>query len=267
MRLIRLAVAGMMAIGLGKSALAADLPSRSSPTAPPMMAPFSWTGAYFGLNGGYNWGTATGSYRISSATLEMLPPLIPTIDAAGSHQVRLQGGLFGFQFGFNWELANSFVFGVEGDFDWSGLSGSIYNAGIVPVAGGPYSISQRLKTDWLGTVRARAGLAPIDRLLVFATAGPAFTHIGYSSAFTDSFKENEDVSINTTRVGWAVGAGAEYAFAANWSAKLDYLHSEFGALSALGSTTLTDGTTAFVAHSTGVLKVDAVRVGLNYRFD
>lgn len=232
-----------------------------------MIASFSWTGAYVGLNGGYNWGSAAGSYRISSPTLEMLPPLIPTIDAAGSHRVNLQGGLFGFEFGYNWQLANSFVLGVEGDLDWNGLSGSINNAGIVPVAGGPYSISQRFETDWLGTLRARAGLAPIDRLLVFVSGGPAFTHIGYSSAFTDSFKENEDVSINTIRVGWALGAGAEYAFTANWSAKLDYLHSEFGALSATGSTTLTDGTTAFVAHSTGALKVDSIRAGLNYRFD
>jgi outer membrane immunogenic protein len=267
MRLICLVVVGMIAISAGTSVLAADLSSRSMSTAPPTIPPFSWTGAYVGLNGGYNWGAAPGSYRISSATLEMLPPLIPTINAAGSHQVNPQGGLFGFEFGYNWELANSFVFGVEGDLDWSGLSGSIYNAGIVPVAGGPYSINQRFKADWFGTLRARVGLSPIDRLLVFATGGPAFTHIGYSSAFTDSFKENEDVSINATRAGWAIGAGAEYAFAANWSAKLDYLHSEFGALSALGSTTLTDGTTAFVAHSTGVLKVDAVRVGLNYRFD
>jgi outer membrane immunogenic protein len=269
MRFIALALVGCLAAPIGQFALAADLPSRGNPPTPPapVSAPFTWTGAYFGLNGGYGVGRATGSYGISSTTLEQLPPIIPTLDAAGSRTLTLRGGLVGIGAGYNWQTGNAFVFGVEGDIRWSGLNGSIVNAGIVPVAGGPYSITQNFKADWMGSVRGRIGFTPVDRLLVFAAGGPAVAHIGYSSAFTDSFNENETVSIRSDRPGWTVGGGLEYALATNWSAKAEYLHSEFSAANATGSATLTDGTIATAAHSTGILKVDEMRVGINYRFD
>ena len=260
---------GLAIASIQGSAHGADLPARGFPPAPeaPAPVPFNWTGAYFGLDGGYNWGDANGAYRISSATLAALPPIIPTIDAAGSHSLGLRGGLFGAELGYNWQGASPLVFGVEGDFDWSGLSGSLYNSGIVPVAGGPYSISQRFKTDWFATLRGRVGFAPVDRLLLFATAGAAAADFNYSSAFTDSFNENENVSINTVKIGWTAGLGAEYALTPNWSTKIEYLYSQFPAGKAVGSALLTDGTTAYAAHSTGVLDVNMVRVGLNYRLD
>lgn len=178
-----------------------------------------------------------------------------------------QGGLFGGELGYNWQAASAFVVGVEGDISWSGLSGTMTNGGIVPIAGGPYSITQKFTSDWFATVRGRVGFAPIDRLLIFGTGGLAIAALNYSSAFTDSFNENENVSVKATKAGWVIGGGVEYALAGNWSAKAEYLYSQFPALNTIGSATLTDGTIATAAHSSGALKINTARIGLNYHFD
>jgi outer membrane immunogenic protein len=36
-----------------------------------------------------------------------------------------------------------------------------------------------------------------------------------------------------TKIGWTAGAGAEYAFARNWSVKLEYLFVDLGSTSVL----------------------------------
>ncbi|WP_158816797.1 outer membrane protein [Methylocapsa sp. S129] len=257
---------GFLAMTIGRSALAADLPNWESPPPPPAPASFTWTGAYFGVDAGYSWASATGGYSISSATLSGLPPIIPTVDASGSQPLGLRGSLVGAELGYNWQASDLFVVGVEGDADWSGLSGSMTNGGAIPVVGGVYSIAQEFKTDWYGSLRGRVGLTPVDRLMIFATGGVAFTHINYASVFTDTFDENENVSIKAIKTGWVLGAGVEYALNANWSTKIEYLRSQFSASSGTGSGLLTDGTTATIAHSTGALGVNTVRVGLNYQF-
>jgi outer membrane immunogenic protein len=264
MRLKSILCVGLLAVMTGGSALAADLPGRAPPPPPPP-APFSWTGAYFGIDAGYSWASATGGYSISSATLSGIPPVIPTVDASGSHALHMRGGLVGAEAGYNWQANDSFVLGVEGDANWSGLSGSMVNGGPIPVVGGVYSIGQQFKTDFYGSLRGRLGFTPLDRLMIFGTGGAAFTHINYASAFTDTFNENENVSIKGLKTGWVVGAGVEYALASNWSTKIEYLRSQFAASSGAGTALLTDGTIATVAHSTGSFGINTVRIGLNYQ--
>ena len=178
----------------------------------------------------------------------------------------MHGGLVGAEAGYNWQANDSFVLGVEGDANWSGLSGSMVNGAPIPVVGGVYSIAQQFKTDFYGSLRGRLGFTPLDRLMIFGTGGAAFTHINYASAFTDTFNENENVSIKGIKTGWVVGAGVEYALASNWSTKIEYLRSQFAASSGAGTSLLTDGTIATVAHSTGSLGINTVRIGLNYQF-
>jgi outer membrane immunogenic protein len=66
---------------------------------------------------------------------------------------------------------------------------------------------------------------------------------------------------NGTRIGWVAGAGVEWGFARNWSAKLEYLFMDFGSNSF--SFTVPAGT---FAVSEGDLALHTVRVGVNYRF-
>jgi outer membrane immunogenic protein len=67
-----------------------------------------------------------------------------------------------------------------------------------------------------------------------------------------------------TLVGWAVGAGWEYAFAPNWSAKIEYNYLDFG--------TTTENFNVIAAPATLTLPQDIhhtlqlVKLGANYRF-
>jgi outer membrane immunogenic protein len=259
-------LAGAMSYG---AAFAADLPSRDAPP-PPMptaATAFSWTGPYVGGLAGYSWADPTGSFSISSATLAAAPPIIPVIDSVGSQALGLRGGLFGAEAGYNWQASSLMVLGVEGDIEWGRLSGSHIVGGLVPNLGIPYTIAQSLDVNWQASWRIRAGFTPVERLLVYATGGPAVADLSYSSAFRDPIPESESVSLHATRLGFVIGGGIEYAFAARWSLKAEYLYSQFSPVTGSGAGVLTDGTTAYVAHSTGILRENTARLGLNYHFD
>jgi outer membrane immunogenic protein len=144
----RFVIAGALALAAGGQALAADLPP---PMAPPPRAPatyvpapvpiFTWSGIYFGINGGYGFGTASVSN--------------------GGGSVSPNGFLAGGTLGGNYQFGN-FVVGLEGDGDWSNLDGT-NNGG-------------EAKSTWLATVRGRAGYA-WDRVLFYGTAGGAFGNV------------------------------------------------------------------------------------------
>ncbi len=61
-------------------------------------------------------------------------------------------------------------------------------------------------------MRARAGVA-FDRALIYATGGLAYGEVN------NSFNNSDDVS-----VGWTIGAGVEYAFTNNLTAKVEGLY-------------------------------------------
>jgi outer membrane immunogenic protein len=68
--------------------------------------------------------------------------------------------------------------------------------------------------------------------------------------------ENEPTYVvKDTNVGWAAGGGVEYAFNANWTAKLEYMHVDLG-------WTSRNEAEDFKSNA----RFDAVRVGLNYKF-
>jgi outer membrane immunogenic protein len=116
------------------------------------------------------------------------------------------------------------------------------------VLGVPFSVSERVR--YFGTVRGRLGYA-WDRTLLYVTGGYAYTNIG-GDLSVGAFS----TSSNTTKSGYTVGAGLEYAFAGPWSVKAEYLYVDSG------TTTLTlAGATADVR-----IKNNIGRVGINYRF-
>jgi outer membrane immunogenic protein len=206
--------AGALATLIAGAAMAADLPRRSA--APYAASPvyskgFSWTGVYAGLNAGYNFGDTTNSAK----------------GAIGS----VNGGSLGGTVGYNYQVQQQFVVGVEGDLAAANVSGS---TGI-----------NSAKVKSIGTLRARAGYAA-DRALVYATAGYAGGQTKVSTATgTGSKWEN----------GFAAGAGIEYAFTDNISAKAEYLYTD------LQPKNYTLG----AVDSAGV-KINSVRTGVNYKF-
>jgi outer membrane immunogenic protein len=63
--------------------------------------------------------------------------------------------------------------------------------------------------------------------------------------------------IDTTRTGWTVGGGVEFAIAGPWTAKLEYLHVDLGSADCGSSCGPLDNVD---------LKTNIVRGGINYKF-
>jgi outer membrane immunogenic protein len=208
--------------GVATSALAADLPTRKAAPAPaPVYAPpmFTWTGFYLGLNGGYGWGS-TSSKSFGDPT----------------------GGFIGGTAGYNYQMGQ-LVIGVEGDWDWAHLTHT--QATLLS--------NNTMKVDSILTARARLGYA-MDRTLLFITGG-------YAGADTKGSYFDPVLGFSGSSSKWrnggAIGAGLEYAFTNNITAKAEYLFLPFGGRSYFSGT-------PYRVHSN--LNVSELRVGLNYKF-
>ena len=268
---------------LASSALAADLPAKvytKAPVVPPVI--YSWTGFYIGGNIGGSWGrerddgTLTGT-RTVQVFRTAGPDLVSTtvtplavLPLWGRSDVN--GVIGGGQAGYNWQM-DRWLVGLEGDLQASGerSNGSICTAIGCPIGSLLYNTSYRL--DWFGTFRGRVGLLATPQFLLYATGGLAYGHIAAN-------EPTVPLSWGSTRAGWTVGAGGEYALGNNWSIKLEYLYMDlgrFGGASATATTvtnalntpgvgfnTLTT-TTATAAFNTRFTD-NIVRVGVNYRF-
>ena len=246
-------------------AFAADMAVKA-PIATPVVAPalYSWTGCYLGANVGGGWGRSTGSADAHTPDFDRL-------FAAGTVPTSLgtepRGAIGGGQVGCNYQTG-TFVFGIETDIQASGIRGS--STVSLPASGGldPSTSTGSETLDWFGTVRGRIGVTATPNLLLYGTGGFAYGHVKNAAtlAFNPLVDGNFSGSSAQTRTGWVVGAGAEYAFGGNWSAKLEYLYMD------LGSTTvrefdpqnqpITVSSVDYRFHHVDQI----VRVGLNYKF-
>jgi outer membrane immunogenic protein len=242
------------AIGLIGSAFAADLPVAPPPRAPavyvpPVLPVYNWSGIYVGVNGGYGFGSS-----------EWTDPLNPS-GSTSSGSFNTNGGLVGGTLGVNFQTGG-FVFGVEGDWDWQGLQGTSSNVFCTSVftSTGATGAGCETKSDWIGTIRGRAGYAA-DRVLFYATGGGAAGNV-QTGLNTLSLQSN-------TEFGWTAGAGIEWAFADNWTAKVEYLFVD------LGNTTCNNSANCgFDALNPNVAANDSVkftesmiRAGVNFKFN
>jgi len=226
-RLTLAACGGLVAVAMAAPALAADLP-RPAYKAPIYTAPaFSWSGFYVGLNGGYGWGRSNW-----------------TSSAGTTGDFNVKGWVVGGTLGYNLQTG-VWVWGVEGDIDYSNIKGS---AGTVCTGGATTDCETR--NTWLGTARGRVGYA-MDRFLPFVTGGLAFGGIKMTP-FTGG------ASATQTKLGWTLGAGVEWAFMSSWSAKLEYLYADLGTARCPAATCGLDNDVKF--------RTNLLRVGVNYRF-
>lgn len=140
------------------------------------------------------------------------------------------GGMFGITSGYNWQLSRNWVIGVEGDSSW----------GSIDDAAGANSID----IDAMGTVRARLGYAN-GNILTYTTGGLAWIHSESNVGI---------IARDRFYLGWAAGAGVEWALSPRWSAKLEYLYSKFDSTDISGIGVLDDD-----------IKLHTFKIGLNYR--
>ena len=269
-----------LAVGLSSAALADGMPAR----AVAYEAPFSWTGVYIGLNGGYSWGrgdegNTAMSHHVSVFRAFGLPAqtLISdnTVAGTASGASNVDGWIGGGQVGLNMQ-ARSFVFGIEADLQFSRERGGNTYCSPLPCGATSVSLTANHDQDWFGTLRARAGVLVEPRFLLYVTGGIAYSH--FNSDYTVGSGAGPSITLSDEKKkgGWVIGAGAEWAIHRNLSLKAEYLYIDYGDVGGIsgtsqailpntptpGFTTVVDGTLTGSTHLTD----QVFRIGLNYRF-
>jgi outer membrane immunogenic protein len=265
------AIATLTAVG-AVAAQAADLPTRKEAPAPVFVPPpFTWTGFYIGLNAG---GIIASGSR--NATLVVPSSAIWLQDYFPGRIGNGQSGFIGGgQAGYNWQTG-AFVLGVVTDFDGTTLSKS-FNYTSNPFSGAGWlnndtlNVNAKASLDWLGTTRAKVGfvVTPDNRLQIYATGGVAY---GGGSAHFNIFDSANSAywtgNPSSTRVGWTIGAGVEYAVTNNVTIGGEYLYAD------MGSTHITTSPNSFASaifpnvYATAKFNYNAsiFRALVNYKF-
>src|SRR5689334_15387339 len=227
-----IASAALGAVSLGAPVEAADL---KLPVKAPYLRPvFDWTGFYIGGHTGYSRGSS------SSVLWDPAPTAV-----SGN----FGGVIGGVQAGYNWRLPSGLLLGVEGDLTFPNYLHSNSQFALISTQRGDFIHDW----DYFGTVRGRIGYAS-GHWLLYATGGLAF--IG--ERFTDMPADALPQKHIGLRLGWAAGAGAEYAFAPHWTVRLEYLYSQFER----ANVSFPSG-----AQFTGTNDLHMLRLGLNRKID
>jgi outer membrane immunogenic protein len=222
------------ALAFSTVAFAADLPA-AAPVYAPAVTPFTWSGIYFGAQGGYGWGSTSQTFEGG---------------VAPSGNSNPQGWLGGGYLGFNWQI-NNIVLGLEGDFEAADLNGSFRNTSGVTSAGSA-------DMNWDASIRGRLGMA-FDRSLLYATGGVAFAEYDLKGG-PDFGSPIPCCGFTDTLTGWTVGAGFEQAWTKHLTTRIEYRYTDYGKSSG-GLPPTFPGVKMSTKNTTNV-----VRVGVGYKF-
>ena len=222
--------------------------------AAPVTTGYDWSGFYAGGRVGYAWGTSNwtastpGAANVSGS-LDLFQPFDAFKDTGSFSQ--------GLQAGYNYMLPNRILIGAEADVTFPGFpnSAGISIGGISNLTSptlGAETYSETVLTS--GTARGRIGYAP-GSWLFYGTGGFAWT---YNKLSLTQLASGATESPFLWRLGFAAGVGVEAPIAPHWTARLEYLFTDYG-----------NSSTTFLA---GAQRVDSnfalqeLRAGLNYQF-
>ena len=264
--LLGIGLLASVAAGTGQ-AVAADLPVRPAAApvavAPPVLPP--WAGFYVGIHGGGGWGHESFESSVSECDAGCTPNnffLPPSVNP--------KGGVFGFQFGHNWQWG-PVVGGLEIDYSGANLTGS-GTSSFVDQWNNTFTFNTDKKIDSLASARGRLGYLIIPNLLLYGTAGIGWGHeriTTVASKFDEvgTLQEEENATTNLNMFGWVAGVGLEWMFWNNWLLRGEWLHYDFGKV-----TNPTSGGQFFLDNHFGFdngnvrTTVDVARAALSYKF-
>jgi outer membrane immunogenic protein len=255
----RFIAAALASTVLAMPAMAADLaPYVKSP----VVAPWTWTGVYFGGDVGGAWSdnTATWTPLPSSAAFGANPV---SGDTGGS---AFAGGFFA---GYNYQFAPSFVAGIEGD--WTGMRATgAYNQPWTSSAGGGIipgsSAAMNSEVEWAATLRGRLGYLIWPNLMLYGTGGGAWGKIQYAGNFNDGVAYSAGAQFNNTSSGWVAGGGLEWAPFTGFGLlfRVEYLYYDFS--SGQSAIATAPGFTTPSGFTWTAPKMSVARFGMSYKF-
>ena len=159
------------------------------------------------------------------------------------------------------------MWGVEGDFSWSGLkTTTLINPNHPAAVGDDFRITST--ADWIATLRTRGGII-VDNALLYLTGGLAFTDI--RTQFRHNHNGTNDphsYTFSETQVGMVAGAGLEIALTERISLKSEVLYFNFGDWKRTGTGSVAHfGASPLNQHQfSGNDEVWSSRTGINVRF-
>jgi len=248
-KMLKLLPAAMLTVAtltISSIAHAADLglPGPPLPPQPVYVAPvFTWTGFYIGGNAGVAWtkGDVTDSFgdiRFNYA----------------QNAVFTGGGQIGANYQINW-----LVVGVEADFDWLANNNNSSTAITIPTIG---ALQVSANDRWITTLAARVGVAN-NNWLFYVKGGGGW--VGVNNFTVTNVTTGGSISFSNSNSGWLAGAGTEWAFAPNWTARVEYdfLGLNNQSFTVPAGAPFLGGDVITTTHR----DVQALTVGLNYLFN
>ena len=199
----------------------------------------------------------TGAFRVSGAV--------------DPHVAGIIGGIQG---GHNWQVG-AWVYGIEGDWGATNLKGG-QSCSPLGLNIAFFNTTCNTSADWIATLTGRLGYSWWDRALFYVKAGVAWTDAKYAMTcnagplnggliigVNDECRNASGTLVNLltasdTTAGFTVGFGGEFALTPSWSAKAEYAYIDFGDRTLATS----DGSIFNLG-----LRVNQVKVGMNYRFN
>jgi outer membrane immunogenic protein len=242
-----------LALTAAEAAVAADLPLEPVAKAS-FVSRFTWTGCYLGAHVGGAWQPKDATDPVLLVQDGLAGP--GTTVGATTAGLDSNGVIYGGQIGCDYQFAPNFVVGVEGAVSAGALRGST----LVPLPANPGDTALvTARTDFIPSLTARLGYA-VDHWLFYGKGGVAWTNDKYSVTgnFTGIPFDAEGLGMRT---GWTAGAGVEWAFADNWSARLEYDYYDFGHANVL----MSDVANGFASTVTFRQSAQMVKLGLNFR--
>ena len=214
MKIRYLIAASVAALTAASAAQAADVVAAQEP-APVVAAPaFSWTGFYAGGQIGGSWSDT--DVKGHSAVIDYTKSFSP--DPSG-----FIGGLYA---GYNFDIGNNVVLGIETDWVWGDMDENdkfTYNTvGDV--------VSSKLKEKWAGATRARVGYA-MDRWMPYLAGGVAYSKVDSNYRLKSSKGDvypMYSANGSDTLTGWTIGAGVDYAMTDHLILRAEYRYTDFG---------------------------------------
>jgi outer membrane immunogenic protein len=237
---------------IGGGAWAADLPLM--PVKAPIAPGYNWSGIYVGGNFG-------GSENTSSFSDTRSPPPANNLTSfASSNPASVLGGG---QVGVNYEFQTGLVIGAEAMFDWLSSGQTNFSAQNLNIgAGAAGTANGTINNRWITTATGKVGFA-WDRLLGYGKFGEAW--VGGANGSLNNGGTSVGLPIGSTSSGWTAGAGLEWAFAGNWSVRVEY---DFIGLSNQSFTVPSTPRTRYAgdAITFNDRTIQMITGGINYKF-
>jgi len=242
-------------------AMAADMPVKAMPPPAPV---FTWTGCYIGAHTGIGIDINRNDFgaAIASGAGEAADP-IGTGEFGPFGGENGGGGVAGGQLGCNYQVAPSWVIGVEGEGFWTNVANDVDRG-----AAEPTNFSRfRSENRWDADVAFRLGYA-VGTNLVYGKAGVAWGGF-QTTEWHDDFPTFHGcpgggtcaVSFNDTRAGLLLGGGWEHFLSDYLSFKFEYDLISFRSI-----TVPYPSATAAIQSFSNRDTVNIFKFGFNWRF-